>query len=137
MTLIVATLSSDTTMRRLLGARTNDPRVYRYYEPDAVVSDTQPAYITVALTARPERTGAVREPVFTLALWGSRYEGVVETVRDRVLELLDFSSRPKDYLTTESGEAVQPIVIGEHDSAQENTKFAGRQLVFRFGGSAV
>lgn len=134
--LMVGTIRSDPTLIRLLGVRSTDPRVYRYYEPDAVISDAQKAYITIALVADPERTGAVQQPTFTLAIWGIKYE-YVEQVYMKVLELLDFTTRPSEYLTTASGVQVQPIKLGSHDSAQENTKFAGRQLTLRFGASAV
>ena len=134
--LMVGTLRADPTLARLLGVQAADPRVYRYYEPDAVIDADRKAYITIALTADPERTGAVNQPTFTLAIWGGKYE-YVEQVYLRVLDLLDFTTRPAEYLTTASGVQVQPVRVGAHDSAQENTKFAGRQLTLRFGASAV
>lgn len=134
--LIIATLSQDYTLQQLLGVRTRDPRIYHYYQGDAVISDEQRAYITLAMTANPERTWAVREPVITAAVWAIRGD-IVDAVRERLLALLDFTDRPHEYLETESGRKVQPILIAEHDSAQENTKFSGEQFTFRFGESAV
>jgi hypothetical protein len=134
--LVIDTLSGDTALRRILGARTDDGRVYRYYQPEAVITDSQPAYITLATTANPERTAAIKEPVISLATWAKNWS-TVTSVEERIYALLDYTDRPQLYLTTPSGRKVQPIRMSEHDSAQENTKFAGKQYAFRFGESAV
>lgn len=135
-TLIVTVLAADTALRALLGVRSGDPRVYPYYQPSATINNEQRAYVTFALTADPERTAAVTQPTFTLAIWAISWD-VASQVRDRIVAIFDFTARPGDTLTTGAGRVVQPVKIAEHDSAQENTQFRGITLTFRLGGSAV
>lgn len=124
-------LRTDTVLKAAMGGTTTDPRIYSYYQPAALIDATHPAYITYALTALPEATQATEDPVFTLAVWALNIEAM-QPVRDRLVTLLN--ERP---LTMPSGRTVWGTKISERDSYQENTKFTGRQLVFRLGVSKV
>jgi hypothetical protein len=125
------TLGQDAVLKPLLGSTTTDPRVYFYYQGEAEISAQKKSYITYAHLATPERTQAVGEPVFSLAIWAID-QATIKSVRDRLVVLLDETP-----LTTGSGKAIFATLIGERDSFQENTKFNGKTLQFRFGYSRV
>jgi hypothetical protein len=131
--LLVSTVRNDPDCRRLLGIRNNadDPRIYAYYAPLAVVDEQRPAYITYAQTGFPERYAATGDPVFNLAIWGLSWEAV-EPVRERMLALFDAK-----LLVTQTGRKVFGIVLLQHDNYQENTKFASVVVQVRLGFSQV
>ncbi|CAN5608060.1 hypothetical protein BH24ACT15_BH24ACT15_34850 [soil metagenome] len=130
--LLVATLRADPVIAPLLGATASDPRVYWYYQPSAEISSTRQAYITYAQTAFPPTDrSATGDPVFTLAICGLNIQ-VVETIRDRLVALFD-----ERQLATSAGRIIHGTRLAEHDSFQEHTKFAGRNMQFRFGFSKV
>lgn len=126
-----AMLRNDTTLKPLLGSTATDPRVYHYYQPEAVIDDRQKAYITYAQLAFPEMTQSVGEPVFSLAVWGLNQE-TIEAVGERLVTLLHETP-----LTTLTGKPLWATKVGERDSFQENTKFAGKTYQFRFGFSRI
>lgn len=136
--LIVATLRADTVLKSVMGVTTKDPRIYQYYQGEAriIPSEGKNAYITFALTADPERIAAVGQPVYTLAVWAADPD-VAQQVVARVHALLDFEGQLEQTITADDGTVYQPVCIGEHWSAQENTKFAGVTLQIRFGHSHV
>lgn len=131
--LIVARLSTDATLRRLLGIRAGvpDPRVYAYYQPSALVDADRPAYITYAQTSWPGSTSATGQPVFNLAIWGISWEAV-EPVRQRLLELFD-----EKLVATVAARQFFATVVNQHDNYQEDTKFASVILQVQFGFSRV
>ncbi|HET9562683.1 MAG TPA: hypothetical protein VFP01_11285 [Propionibacteriaceae bacterium] len=134
---LVATLRADTALRSLMGITTNDPRVYLYYSGSALIDPAQGkrAYITYAQTAEPERTQAVGGPVFSLAVWADNMD-TAAAVAQRLKALLD-KEGDAEATVTAGGIVYQPVLVGSHFSSQENTKFAGIQMQFRFGFSHV
>lgn len=134
---LVATLRADAALKALTGATPNDPRIYLYYSGTATIDPAQGkrGYITYAQTAEPERTYAVGEPVFSLAIWADTM-GTAAEMMQCLKRLLDFEGEREEVVTIE-GIDYQPVLISSHFSSQENTKFAGIQAVFRFGHSRV
>lgn len=130
--LILNALSDDSVIAPLIHSTSTNPRVYPYYQPAAIIDRDNKAYITFAHTAFPgtERTASA-DPVYTIAIWGLNWE-TVETIRDRVVYLFE-----EKQLTTDDDRVVHGSRLGEHDSFQENTKFAGKNLQFRFAYSKV
>lgn len=129
---IVSLSTIDPALKAALGATPpNDPRIYWYYQPSAIIDAQHPAYITYAMTAVPEESLAVSIPVFSLAIWGLNQQSV-ETVRERLV--IDLQEIP---LVTGTGRNMWGTKVGERDSYQENTKFAGLTLQFEFGYSRV
>jgi hypothetical protein len=135
---LVATLRADAQLKALMGATSADPRVYPYYEPSAIIDPSQGkrGYVTIAHTAFPERTSAVGNKVWSLALWADSHD-TAQAMSARILALLDCSGDTERTVTAPGGVVYQPICIGEHWSSQENTKFFGINLQFRFGFSFV
>ncbi len=123
-------LSTDEAMRDLLGIGKNsdDPRIYLYYNSDSLVDEEQGlrAFITYALVATGVQSGGMVGPVYSFAIWG-RDQDVIEQVRDRLVDLLD-----KKALNT-GVRTVYGKVVQENDSFQDQPKFAGKTLHFRFG----
>lgn len=136
--LIVTTLKADATLKTLMGITPDDPRVYKYYQGSAVIDPQRGkrGYITYMNLADDERVSAVGGPVYSLAIWADSFE-TAHQIRARVLALLNYEGELEDTLTGASGRAYQPVKIAGRDSAQENTKFAGISLHFRFGYSHV
>jgi hypothetical protein len=134
---LVATLRADAALRALMGITTNDPRVYLYYSGSAIIDPAQGkrAYITYAQTAEPERLQATGGPVFSLAIWADTMD-TAATVAARLKVLLDKEGSAEATVTAD-GIVYQPVLVGSHFSSQENTKFAGIQMQFRFGFSHV
>lgn len=130
--MIVAVVRNDATIRALMGGTASDPRIYPYYSPSAIIDAAHPAYVTYATTTYPEVTTAVGGIIYTLAVWALNTD-VMEDVRDRLVALLGDGA----HHTLGNGQVVRGDTVGEHDSFQENTKFAGKQLQIRFGYSAV
>lgn len=109
---IIDALANDSQFKALTGATADDPRLYWYYQGDAVVSAEKPAYVTYALTASPEQTQALKNPSFTFVIWG-KDATVVEAVRDRLVALFDNESAL--LLSGESwpqGGSVLPVTSG-------------------------
>ncbi len=131
--LIVATIRADADCKALLGIRANvdDPRVYAYYSPSAIVDEDHPAYVTYAHTSSSERFDATGKPIFNLAIWALDWV-TAEAVRDRLLALFDNKN-----LTTITGRTVHADALLMHDNYQENTKFASIVVQVRFGFSQV
>lgn len=128
---IISTLTSDGTIRTLTGASIEDPRIYWYYQGDAEVTPTKPAYITYALIADPEVTQAVASPIFSFIIWG-RYDNVVAAVRDRLVALFN-----KQLLLTGTSRQLYGKLVTQQDSFQEQPNFAGITLHFRFGWLSI
>lgn len=115
-----------------------DPRIYRYYNSDAVIDDPEvdgsgpkPAYVTYALLASPGLNGGMKEPTYSFVIW-ARSVVVVEAVRDRLVALFD-----KRTLTTPAGRSVYVRLVHENDSFQEQPNYDGKTLHFRFGHLAL
>lgn len=134
---IVATLRADPEFKTLTGANGNDPRVYLYYSGEAVIAPAQGkrGYVTYSNTAEPERMQAVGGPVFSLAIWADTIE-TASAMALRLKALLNFEGE-LDKTVDIAGVPFQPVLVGSHFSSQENTKFAGIQMQFRFGHSWV
>jgi hypothetical protein len=83
-------LQSDATFRTLTGATNADPRLYYRFFGDAVISDTQPVYVTYMLMPHNETAMGVAQPVFSFFLW-SRPSGytALKGVADRIQALFD------------------------------------------------
>lgn len=125
---VLSALALDTALYELLGVTPADPRIYWYYNGDAVLSETQPAYITYMLINLPEIPGAVVSPILSLMIWGID-EQVVENVRDRVAALFG-DEQGKELVF--SNQTVWSKKTNESDSYQETPHAAGRTMQYRF-----
>lgn len=134
---IVATLRADAALQDLTGATLNDPRIYLYYSGTATINPPQGkrGYITYANTAEPERIAATGAPIFSLAIWADTM-GTAAEMAQCLKRLLDYEGLREGTVTI-AGIPYQPVLIATHFSSQENTKFAGIQMQFRFGHSRV
>lgn len=130
--MFVAVVKADTILKALSGATPADPRFYPYYSPSAIIDAARPAYVTYATTTYPEVTTAAGGIIYTFAIWALNTD-VMEDMRDRLVALFGDGH----HYVLSSGKTVRGDRIGEHDSFQENTKFAGKQIQIRFGYSAV
>jgi len=123
-------LASDSQLQTLLGIGRNgdDPRIYLYYNSDALLDEEMGlfGYITYAQLAAPEQTGGTEGPVYSFVIW-ARDPDITEQVRDRLVNLLN----KKALVTTVR--TVYGKKVQENDSYQEQPKFAGKTLHFRFG----
>lgn len=130
---ILDVLRADTALMGLLGGTAADPRVYPYYEGQAIVNAQKPAYVTYSQSANPEATYAVENPVFTFVIWGRTWTQV-ERIRDRFRALLH-----KKILITDAPDSrrLYTKVINEVDSFQQQPDFAGKTLHLRAGWSTV
>ena len=124
-------LGGDSALVSLLGRTPDDPRVYPYYNGDAIINASQRAYVTYAKTSFPERVTATGDPIWNLTLWAINWT-VAAAVRDRLVALFD-----EQFVTTPAGVPLWGTKVNEHDNYQEDTKFASIVVQFRFGFSRV
>lgn len=122
-------MGNDSALRAILGIGIDgDPRIYLYYNSEALIDDERglKAYITYAQLAAGEQFGGTEQPVYSFVIWAHDPD-IVEQVRDRLVSL--FNKKPLvTVVRTVYGKKVQ-----ENDSYQDQPKFAGKTLHFRFG----
>lgn len=123
---ILDAIEADTAFATLTGATADDPRLYWYYNGDALVDQSHPAYVTYALTAGPQQATAVRQPSFTFVIWAKDTD-VTEGVRDRLVALFEHIG------LNMGGKTLFGTLINEADQFQQQPQFAGRNMVFQFG----
>lgn len=126
-------LRADTALMAIIGGTPADPRIYAYYEGQATISATKPAYITYSQSASPEATFAVENPVFTFVIWARTWT-TVERARDRFRALFH-----KQILITDAPDSrrLYTKIINEVDSFQQQPDFTGKTLHVRAGWSTV
>ncbi len=126
---ILDAITGDTAFNTACGATADDPRLYWYYNGDAVIDPEKGlhAYVTYAMTARPEQTQAVLSPSLTFVVWAKDLD-VVEVVSARLVAVL---TRREGLLV--NGEILWGEVVNEADQYQQQPQFAGRNMVIRFG----
>lgn len=124
---LINTVSQDATFQSLTGAAGLDTRFYWYFNADARITVAQPAYVTYAMMTSAEKFRAVREPTFSMVVWG-RDLLVVEQVAERIRALLD-----QQELTSPAGRTVYAKQISRSDSFQTQPNFAGIQVQYRMG----
>lgn len=130
-TLVIATLTGDATFRALTGWTADDPRIYWYFQADAVLSEAKPAYLTYNLIVRPEAPSAVVSPVIGFTIWGLELE-TVDLVAARLEALFD-----KQVLYTAGGKKLWGKLMNRTEDFQSEVQFAGQTLQFRFSWSTV
>lgn len=125
-------MRTDPTLQALLGGSPPDPRVYMYYQGDALIDSQHPAYITFSNISTPEAVQAVENPVFSIVVW-SRTWSRCEEVRDRLRDLF----HKKIFVTTPDSRRIYTKLVGEQDSYQDQPKYAGKTMQLRAGWSTV
>lgn len=126
-------MRTDPTLQALLGGSATDPRVYMYYQGDALIDPEHPGYITFSNISTPEAVQAVENPVFSLVVW-TRTWARCEEIRDRLRAL--FHQRILITAAPDSRRLYTKLV-GEQDSYQDQPKYAGKTIRLRAGWSTV
>jgi|OpeIllAssembly_1097287.scaffolds.fasta_scaffold00003_22 hypothetical protein len=125
-------MRTDPTLQAYLGGSVTDPRVYMYYQGDALIDSQHPAYITFSNISTGEAASAVEEPVFSVVVW-SRTWSRCEEIRDRLRALF----HKKIFVTTPDSRRIYTKFVGEQDSYQDQPKYAGKTIRLRAGWSTV
>lgn len=132
----VARLADDTTFKALTGADANDGRLYAKDQADAVISETQPAYVTYLLLPHGETNTGLAQPTFSLIIWSKRGEvsgGVnvgypaVKAVAAQVKTLFD------KVTWTASSARLRSRLVRESDTEDVEYGFVGRMMQVRVG----
>lgn len=119
---LVDVIASDSTIQALLGIVNYgdpdaDPRIYWYYQGDAILDERFPAYITYALVGAgsPQATW---NPTFSFNIWArtSKHAQAVATRLKHLVHKKTFSTGLQEFFCT---------IVHFNDIFQEQPKFAG------------
>lgn len=121
-------MAQDPTFQTITGANGTDERLYERYNADAVLSVTQPCYVTYMLLPHGETRQGVQQPVFSLIIWGkTEASQAIADLRTRIFELYD------QQIWTAGGARVQSRFIRESDTDEPQVNIIGRMIQIRVG----
>lgn len=124
---VMTMLSTDSVVQALTGGRpSTDPRVYWFYQADAVLTVEYPAYISFAQMSSGRERGGVTEPVYSFRVYA--YDlAVCQAIVTRMNQLFD------GVVNTLGAGTVTSEKVQASDLFDQANKFAGREVHYSFG----